>query len=327
MFLFGGFMLKPRDVVGMLSAGLMMLAGIAHGQNYPTKSIRLLTGAVGGSSDVIARMITPGMSAGLGQQVIMDNRGGGIVPGAIVSKAPPDGYTLFYSGSSLWLTPYLRSNAPYHPVKDFSPVVMVATAPTILVVHASVAATTVKEFVALAKSKPGALNYSSGPSGSATHLAAELFKAMAGIDIARIPYKGQGPAVNALLGGEVQLTFPSAGPVMAQVKAGKIRALGITSAEPSPLFPGMPTVASGGVPGYESVQMSGIFAPAGTPKPVVERLNRQVVQVLNSAELKERFTSAGLEAVGGTPEQFAAKIKSEMVRMGKVIKDAGIKEE
>lgn len=324
-----------RVFVWFLSIGMTVLgAGVvcgqptstSSGQTFPSKPIRMLSSAPGGSSDVVARMIAPGLSANLGQQVIVDNRGG-FISVDILTKAPPDGYTLLYFGSSLWLAPFLRANVPYDPVKDFSPVALAVSAPTILVVHASVAATSVKELIALAKAKPGTLNYSSGPSGSATHLAAELLKSMAGVSIVRIPYKGQGPALNALLGGEVQLTFPSAGSVMTHVKAGKIRALAITSSEPSALFPGLSALAAAGVPGYESVQMSGIFAPAKTPKPIVDRLNREIVRVLDSADVKERFASAGLEAVGGSPEQFAAKIKSEMIRMGKVIKDAGIREE
>jgi len=327
-------LMRPRYVGVSAACLLALMAGAACGQTppkgtghaYPAKPIRMLSSAPGGSSDVVARMITPALSANLGQQIIVDNRGG-FISVEILTKAPPDGYTLLYFGSSLWLAPFLRSNVPYDPVRDFSPVALAVSAPTILVVHAAVAANSVKDLIALAKTKPGALNYSSGPSGSATHLAAELLKSMAGINMVRIPYKGQGPALNALLGAEVQLTFPSAGSVMTHVKAGKIRALAITSAEPSSLFPGLPTLAAAGVPGYESVQMSGIFSAPRTPKAIVDQLNREIVRVLNSADVKDRFSSSGLEAVGGSPEQFADKIKSEMTRMGKVIKDAGIKEE
>jgi tripartite-type tricarboxylate transporter receptor subunit TctC len=224
----------------------------------------------------------------------------------------------------LWLAPFLRDNVNYDPIRSFSPVILIVNTPSVLVVHPSVAANSVKELIALAKAKPGTLNYGAGGPGTAPHLMAELFKIMAGVDIVRVPYKGVGFAVTDLLAGQVQVVFVTASAVAQHIKSGRLRALGVTSAQPSALNPGLPPIAAT-LPGYEAAAMFGLFAPARTPAAIVNRLNREIAAALARPEIKEKFISAGIETSGGPPEQFAATIKSEMDRMGKVIKAAGIR--
>jgi tripartite-type tricarboxylate transporter receptor subunit TctC len=318
-------MLKPV-VVGAILAAAATSPLTVNAQDYPSRPIRMVTSSAGGGSDLAARVISPGLAGHLGQNVIVDNRGA-IVAIETVAKAAPDGYTLIYYGSQLWLLPLLRSKVSWDPLKDFSPVTLAVTGPNVLVVHPSVAAKSVKELIALAKASPGALNYSSGGIGSSAFMATELFKSMAGITAVHIPYNSAGPAVIALLGGQAQFMFPSAGAAAPHIKSGKLRALAVTTSQPSALAPGVPTMSASGLPGYESTQMSGVFAPAKTPAAIIRRLNQDIVSFLNTAETKERFLNSGVEVVGGGPEEFAAKIKSEVARMGKVIKDAGIREE
>ena len=316
-------MLTPQSLLWTLSIAVSVLgADAVSAQNYPNKPIRFVTGAPGGGGDFVARLMAQGLTGPLGQPVIVDNRGN--IPGEIVAQALPDGYTLLVDSSSFLIGPLLQK-MPYDAVKDFSPISWVVMSLNILVVHPSVPANSVKELIALAKAKPGQLNYGSGGAGSSTHLAAELFKSMAGIDIVRIPYKGAGPAMTALIAGEVQMVLGSAGSVTPLMKSGKLKALAVTSAQPSALFPGLPTMAATGVPGYESVAIHGIFAPVKTPASIIRILNEEVVRVVNTADVKEKFFKAGLETVGSSPEQFAAAIKSDLARMSKVIKEAGIK--
>ena len=301
--------------------------GVVCSQPYPNKPIRMVTSAAGGSADFAARLIAQGLTGELGQQVVVDNRGGSVSTSVgIVAKAPPDGYTLLLYASSLWIAPLLQP-VSYDPIKDFSPITLAASSPYILVVHPSVPVTSVKELIALAKAKPGELNYGSSGLGTANHLAAELFNAMAGVNVVHVPYKGAGPALNALIGGQLQVMFPSAGSVTSHIKSGRLRALGVTSAEPSALAPGLPTVAAAGVPGYESLLMIGVFTPAGVPAALINRLNQEIVKALRKSDTREKLFNAGVETVGGTPAQLAASVKSEMARLGKVIKDAGIRAE
>jgi tripartite-type tricarboxylate transporter receptor subunit TctC len=227
----------------------------------------------------------------------------------------------------MWIVPFLQEGITYDPVRDFAPVTMVVRSPNVLVIHPSVAANSVKELIALAKAKPGVLNYGSSVAGGSPHLAAELFKAMAGINIVRVPYRGVAQAVTDLLAGQVQLMFPTAASGMPHAKAGKLRALAVTSAQPSATYPELPTVAASGLPGYELVAMQGMLAPARTPAAIVNRLQQEVARYLGRAEIKEKFLSTGSEAIGDTPAQFAATIKADMARMGKLIKDAGIRME
>lgn len=317
-----------RVLLWVFPVGMMVLGvGAASGQDYPARPIRMVTSEPTGGADFAARLIAQGLSGSLGQQVMVENRGGGIIAGEVVSRAQPDGYTLLVYGNTLWLLPLMRSNVPYDPLKDFAPITLATRAPTILVVHATVAANSIRELIALAKARPGVLNYPSGAAGGVSHLSGELFKAMAGIDIVRIPFKGTNPALNALLGGQVQLMFATSVAVAPHIKSGRLRALAVTSAEPSALVPGLPTLAASGLPGYESVAMFGVFAPAKTPATLISQLNREIVRVLNRAEVKERVFNAGSEAVGSSPEKFAAAMRAEIAKMGKVIRDAGIRDE
>jgi tripartite-type tricarboxylate transporter receptor subunit TctC len=301
----------------------LLAAGAVCAQDFPLKPLRIITSEVGGGSDFTARLIAQGLSGNLGQQAIVDNRPAGVAQGEAVAKAPPDGYTLFVTGDTLWTLPLLQKT-PYDPVKDFAPITLMARAPTLLVVHPSLPVKSVQELVTLAKARPGALNYSSGATGSSSHLSAELFKSMAAVNIVRIPYKGGGPAIIDLIGGQVQLTFGSASAITPHIKSGKLKALAVTTAQPSALFPGLPAVAAS-VPGYESVAVHAVFTSAKTPDAIIRRLNQEIVRVLNQADVKNRLFNTGIETVGGTPEELAATINSGMTKLAKVIKDAGIR--
>ena len=298
-------------------------SGAVWAQNYPTRPIRIFTGTAGGSLDLAVRLMGPELSGNLGQSVIVENRSG-VIAMETVAKAAPDGYTLLLFGTPLWIGPILQKLS-YDPVKDFSPITLAASTPNILVVHPSVPAQSVKELIALAKSKPGLLNYAAGSIGAISHLAGELFKYMAGINIARISYQGTGPADIALLGGEVQLMFSVQPAVAPHIKSGKLRALAVTSARPSALLPDLPTVAASGLPGYECVLLYGTFTPARTPESVINRLNREMVRVLNQGNVREKFFNSGAEVVGSTPEQFARAIQSDTAKMSEMIAFAGIR--
>ena len=302
-------------------------ANMAAGQAYPVKPIRIVTAPPGGGSDLVARVLAQGTAGPLGQPVVVENRAAGSIPGEIVSSAAADGYTLLVAGASHWLLPFLRNKVPYDPVKDFAPITLAVSAPSILVVHPALPVKSVSELIALAKAKPGGLNYASGSTGGANHIGGEQFKAMAGVNIVHVPYKGVGPALNALIGGEVQLSFGGGAAVTPHVKSGRLRALAVTSATPSALFPGLPTVDASGLPGYISVSMFGVFAPAKTPTPAINRLNEEMVRVLKSPDVKERLFNAGLEVVGSSPAQLATALRVEMTTLGKVIKDAHIRDE
>ncbi len=293
-------------------------------QNYPARPVRIVTAPAGAGNDFVARVIAQGLTGSLGQQLVVDNRPAGAV-GELVAKAPADGYTLLAIGSVLWLTPFLQDNVPYDPVKDFSPISVTGRSVNILVVHTSVAAHSVKELIALARAKPGQLNYATGGTGASNHLAAELFKSMAGVDLVRIPYKGSGPAVNDLVSGQVHMMFPTTSAGMPHVKSGRLRVLGVTSLKPSILAPGLPAVAESGLPGYESILMYALFAPARTPAPIIRRLHAELAQYLRSAGATERLFNAGIEVVASTPDEAATEMKSEMTRMGKLIQDARLK--
>ncbi|MGZ5152311.1 MAG: Bug family tripartite tricarboxylate transporter substrate binding protein [Burkholderiales bacterium] len=302
-----------------------LLANAAGEPAFPHRPIRLVTSEVGGSADIGARLLAQGLTGRLGQQVIVDNRGSGIIPGDIVSRARPDGYTLLFFGGTFWLQPLLRKNVPYDPVRDFAPITQAVISPTILVVHPSLPAHSVKELIALAKAKPGELNYAMGSPGSSNHIGAELFKAMAGLDIVGVGYKGNGPAVGGLLASQVQLMFATGASVMGHMKSGRLRGLAVGSANPSPVAPDLPTIAASGLPGYESISITALFAPAKTPQAIVDRLNRESAGYLMTAEAKERFLNTGAEAASSSPEELGARVKSEIAKMGKVIRNAGIR--
>jgi tripartite-type tricarboxylate transporter receptor subunit TctC len=321
-------MLRRVSTACLISfAVLVAAASMASAQNYPNRPIRVVTGDTGGSNDIFARLIAPGVSARLGQQLVVDNRGGGVLPGGIVAKAPPDGHTLLLYSSILWLLPLMRDNVPYDVLNDFAPVTLLGHSPNVLVVNSSLPVKSVPELIALAKAKPGRLNYSSGPMGSPPHLAAELFKAMAGVNLVQIAYKGGGPALIALLAGEVQLMFPSPQAVNEYIKSGKLRALAVTSAQPSALLPGVPTMAASGLPGFELKSSYAVLAPAKTPSSAIKRLNYDIAWVLTSPDVKGRLLGLGVEAVSSTPEALTNLIRAEMAVLGKVIRAANIRSE
>jgi len=313
-----------RNVMAFISVVSVMLnsAVVIGAQSYPNKPVRIIAAEPGGGGELLARIIAPPISGLLGQPVIIENRGNTLTNG-ILAAATPDGYTIGVTGSALWVTPFLEKTT-YDPIRDFAPITSLAKQPTIVIVHPSVPADSIKELIALTKAKPGTLNYASGPVGGSSHLAMELFKFMAGINIVRIPYKGVGSALTAVIAGESQVMITTPGAAMPQVRSGKLRALAVTSAEPSALVPGLTTMSAAGVPGYASENINGILAPARTPTAVINRLNQETVRVLSTPEVKEKIFNCGLEVATSSPAQFAAIIKSEMARWGKLISDARI---
>jgi len=310
----------------MAAATAILFCGMsaASAQNFPVKPVRILATEPGAAADVAARTIAQGLTASFGQQVIVENRSGVIAIETLV-RSPPDGYTLLYYGSGLWLAPLMQRTS-YDPMKDFAPVTLATSAPAVLVVYPSVPVKSVKDLIALAKAKPGELNYGSGGAGSTPHLAAELFKSMAGVNIVRVAYKGVGPALNSLIAGEIQLLFATTGSVGPHVKSGRLRAVAVTSARASALVPELPTVASV-VPGYELTQIQGVFAPSRTPAPIVKRFHQEIARVLGQTDVKEKFLALGTEPVGSSPEALSAAMKAEISRLGKVFKEAGIRPE
>jgi tripartite-type tricarboxylate transporter receptor subunit TctC len=308
--------------------GLVVVAGLeAHAQTWPAKPVRILACEPGGTCDLSARLLGQALTERLGQQVIVENRGAasGLVAVQALMKSPADGYTLLFHTSTIWLLPFLQENVGYEPLRDLQPVSMSVMAPNVLVVHPSLPVKNVRDLIALAHRRPGELNYGAGASGAAPHMAAELFKSMAKADILRIAHRGTGAAVIDLIAGRVQLMFPVVGAISPHVKSGKLRALAVTSAKPSDLFPGLPTIADSGLPGYESVATLGLFAAAGTPAAVVQKLHQEIAAVLGVPEIKARFFASGIETVAGSPEAFADRIRNEMAVLGKVIRQAGIR--
>jgi len=310
----------------LMMSGPVVVAALLHAapaaaQTYPSRVVSLITSQPGGALDFTARAVAPGLTAGLGQQVIVDNRAG-LVMGGLVAKAMPDGHTLLVQSNALWILA-LMQKTPYHPVRDFAPVTAMTRQFNILVVHPSFPARSVKELIAFAKARAGDVDYASAATGTTSHISAEIFKSLTGVNLVRIPYKGGGQAINDLLAGEVPVMFGPIAPIVPHVRSGRLRALGITSAAPSELVPGVPPIAAAGVPGYESVSMYGLFAPAKTPAPVIARLHREVVAVLRQPEIRERFFRSGVDTVGSSPEEFAAFIQSDMQRVSDVIKMTG----
>ena len=308
-----------------MASVLLICSPITYAQEkYPTKVIRILTATPGSNHDWGARITAQELSPRIGQRVIVENRGS--ISTEIVAKdTPPDGYTILFYGAYTWLQPLL-SKVNWDPVEDLAPITLAISSPNVLVVHPSLPVKSVKDLIALAKARPATLNYGGSTSGSTTHLAVELFKALAGVDLVRVPYKGQGSMFTALMAGEVQLTITSGAALLPHVKAGKMRALAVTGARPSAMFPGFPTVAST-LPGYESETIFAVFVPAATPAAIIGQLQQEIARVLNKPEVKERCFTAGNEVVASTPQQLVTVMKADMARMGKVIKDAGIRGE
>ena len=316
--------LMTRSFLAHAFAAITLVICPAYAQNWPLKSVRIITAEPGTGNDLIARLIVPYLSNAFGQQFIVDNRG--LVAVDMVAKAAPDGYTLLSYGPPLWLTPLLRQ-VSYDPLRDLAPITLAGSSPNILAIHPSVPAKSVSELLLLAKQRPGELNYSSSSTGSSPHLAAELFKTMAGINIVRVPYKGSSQALVGLVGGQVHLMFPNAGTVAPHLKSTRVRALAVTTSAPSALVPGLPTLSASGVTGYESASQFALFAPAGTPSAIIERLNREMIAALRKPDVTERLFGSGVEVTTGMPTELAVTMKSEMAKWGKLIKEAGIREE
>ena len=298
--------------------------------SYPDRPIRILVPFIGGVADVYARVIGQGLQEKWGQPVIIDNRpaAGGLVAAETAAKAGPDGYTLLIGiDGTMTINPSLYAKLPYDPVKDFIPITQVLLAPLILVVHPAMPVKSVKELVALARAKPGQLNYGSPATGNSGHLAGEAFKIMTGTDIVHVPYKGGAGALNALLGREVNLVFSNAGLALAHVKAGRLRALAVSTTKRIPALPDVPTVAEAGVPGYAAGTWTGIFARAGTPAPIFAKLEQEIIGILRRPEVQETLTSQGLVPVASSSKEFAAYMKQEAAEYAKLIKGLGIRAE
>ena len=306
-----------------------LIATTAFAQQYPSKPVRFVVPyAAGGATDLIARVIGERLSAHLGQPFVIDNRPGAatLLGAQLVAKAEPDGYTLLMATSTtLAINASLYKNLPYDPVKDFAPISLAIQHPFVLLVDPKLPAHNVKELVALAKSKPGQLAYASGGSGSFPHLAMAMFQAMTGIDVIHVPYKGSAPALTDLMGGQVAMIFDNT--ALTYVKSGKIRALAVTTKDRLSVMPDVPTLQEAGVPGYELAAWQGVIAPAGTPRPVVDKLNANIVQLLREPETIARLTGDGGQIITSTPDQFASYIKSEIGRFAKIVKDSGAKVE
>jgi tripartite-type tricarboxylate transporter receptor subunit TctC len=314
----------------LLTAALL-LAGSAAAQDYPSRPIRMIVpSAAGGSVDMLARTIGPRLNERWGQQVVIDNRSGagGVIAADLTAKAPADGYTLIMATiSSMATNVSLMRNLPYDPVRDFAPVTQVASQHLILLANPAFAAKSVPELIQLAKAKPGQIAYSTAGSGTGGHLSAELLKLLAGIDLLHVPYKGSSAALVDVISGQVPLTMISIITGLPQIKAGRVRALAVSGTRRSPALPAVPTMMEAGVRGYESSTWYGVLAPKATPRPIVMKLNGEIVAILRLPEVKDRLLAEGAEPVGNTPEQFGEFIKSEIAKWGKVIRAAGIKTE
>ncbi|MGZ5162356.1 MAG: tripartite tricarboxylate transporter substrate binding protein [Burkholderiales bacterium] len=306
------------------------LAATASAQSYPDHPVRVVVPfPAAGGTDILARLLVQRMAERLGANFVIDNRAGagGTIGTEIVAKATPDGYTILVASSSHTINPSVYKKIGYDPARDFAPVTLIASGPGLLVVHPSVPAKNVKELIALAKSRPGQLIYASAGNGTPPHLAAELFKSMAGVDLVHIPYKGNVPAFVDLLSGAVSLSFPTITSGLPQVRSGKLRALGVTSKERSTVVPDVPTIAESGLPGYEATTWYGMLAPAKTRTLIITKLHDQMIEVLKLPDIREKLLAQGLEPVGNRPDQFAAIISMELVKWSKVVAAAGVKAE
>jgi tripartite-type tricarboxylate transporter receptor subunit TctC len=321
---------KGLHTCAMVCAIAAIYAGQpAAAQNYPQKPVRLIVGVPpGGTTDVVARLVGQKLGEQLGQQVVIDNRGGagGNIGAEVVAKAPPDGYTLFLATiGTMTINPSLYKKMPFDTLRDFAAISQLTSMPQLLVVHPSVPVKTVKELILYAKSRPGQLNFASGGSGTAIHLAGELFKTMANVDMVHIAYKGGGPAMTDLLGGQVSLMFDQILTALPHVQSGRLRALAVTTAKRSQAAPQILTISEAALPGYAVTTWHGLLAPAGTAREVVNRLSTETAKALQSADIRDRFAAQGVEPVPSTPEQFAAMMKSELEKWRKVIAASGTK--
>ena len=312
----------------LIAASVPALAQTDAAAGYPRKPVRLIVPfPPGGGTDILARPIAQKLTERWGQQVIVDNRAGagGTIGADLTAKSPPDGYAFMLgTNGTHGINQSLYRSLPYDTLRDFTPITLVAIAPNILVVHPSVPVKSVRELLALAKAKPGALNYATPGNGTPPHLAAEIFKSMAAVDLTHVPYKGAGPAVIDLLSGQMQLMFANAPVVLPHIRAGKLRSLATTSAKRLSILSDFPTIAESGLPGYEADTWYGMFGPAGMPAPLLDKINQDVVRVLTLPEIKQLFAGQGAEVSTNTPVQFAAVLKTEVAKWAKIIKQTGI---
>ena len=317
---------RSTSLAALLLTSVFAASSPAAVQDYPKKQIELVVPFVaGGTTDNVARLIAQRFSESWGQTVIVNNRpgGGSTIGHAVVAKAPPDGHTLLVTTISFAITAVMQK-LPFDPIKDFAPISEFASLPLILVVHPSLPATSLKEFIAMAKSKAGGWDYASSGVGTSPHLAAEMFKSMAGVDMVHVPYKGNAEAMNAFLGGHIKIYFALVPAVLQHVKAGSLRAIAVTTEQRLPYLPDVPTIAESGFPGYEISSWQGVFAPGGTPRDVVGKINGEVVRLLSVPEVRARISLEGADPVGSTPEAFAERVKSEIAKWTKVARSAGI---
>jgi tripartite-type tricarboxylate transporter receptor subunit TctC len=318
-----------RVLAAGLAALALLAAPLACAQGYPSKPIHFVVPyPAGGPLDTVARLLGQKVSESVKQPVIIDNKpgAGGNIGADAVAKSPPDGYTILMGAVATHaINPTLYTNIPYDPVKDFAPVTQVASTPNVLVVNPSLPVHDVREFIAYAKAHPGQLNFGSGSTGSAGHLAGELFKTMAGVQMVHVPYKGAGPAMQDLIGGQIQLMFDNLASSLGQIRAGKVRALAVTTAKRSSLAPELPTIAESGLPGFDISTWFGVFAPGGTPPAIVARLHEEFAKALAAPDVREKMLNLGAEPVGNTPAQFAAYIRSEAEKYARLVKASGAK--
>jgi len=323
-------MIRRTLAAALLAAAACTVAAPAAAQTYPARPIRfIIPYAVGGGTDILGRIVAAKLTERLGQQVLVDNRPGAsaMIGSELLVRSAPDGYTIMTANIAHGANPYLFRKLPYDTANDFEPVTLMAVLPSLLVVHPSLPAKNVREFIALARARPGQVSYGTAGGGSANHLTMEVLRVATKIDIIHVPYKGGGPAMQDLLGGQVQAMFITLPPIMPQVKAGKVRALGISSAKRSAALPDVPTVAEAGVPGFEVYEWQGVVVPRGTPKAVVERLQQEIVAVLALPDVRERIATLGADVVASSSQAFAEHIRSELKLWERIVRESGVRPE
>ncbi len=319
---------KISQLLIAVSALSMLLCWVApvSAQTYPSRPVRIIIPlSSGGTTDVPGRIVAQRLSESLGQQFFVENRpgAGGIIGADAVAKAKPDGYTLLLTATPHVITPGLYKSIPYNAVTDFAPVTRIASGPYVLVVHPSLGVNSIRELVALAKAQPGKIDFASSGNGSAQHLVGALFASMAGVNINHVPYKGSGPATADMISGIVKLGFPGTPIAIPHIKAGRLKALGVTTSRRSAQLPDVPTIAEAGVPGYEAIVWVGLLAPLATPREIINRLNSEIVKMLRLPEIEQLLQSSGVDPTPTTPEEFGAYVKSEFDKWQKVVKESG----
>ncbi len=326
-------LLVARTLVArMLAASLLATSPLAAlpalGQSWPSKPLRLVVPfAPGGSTDIVARDVAARLAPVLGQSVVVDNRPGGstIIGTELVARAPPDGYTLLVTPAPFTINPTLQAKLPYDSQRDFTPITLINTTPLVIVVHPGVPAKTLQEFIRLARARPGTLNFGSSGTGGSNHLAGELFNVLAGTKLVHVPYKGNAPALTDLIGGHIDVVFNGLTSAIPLIRAGKLRALAVTSAARASALPELPTATEAGLPGFEATAWNGLTGPAGLPKDIVNRLAQEIARIVNSAEMRERFRNEGGDPVGSTPEQFARFLRDETEKWARIVRVSGAK--